>query len=193
MKDAIILTDCDGVLLNWEYAFSVWVKRHYGITPKSDKRLTYNLGEVYGIPNTRAKSLIVEFNESAAIGFLPPLRDAVQYVKKLNQEHGFMFHVITSLSTDPDACSLRYQNLEKVFGNVFTKVECLETGIDKHEALEPFKNSGCFWIEDKVENYQLGKEYGLNAILMEHGHNMHLKDEQIVKNWADIYGIITQS
>ena len=27
-RDKVILTDCDGVLLNWEYAFITWMKRH---------------------------------------------------------------------------------------------------------------------------------------------------------------------
>jgi FMN phosphatase YigB (HAD superfamily) len=33
--DKLILTDVDGVLLNWEYAFNIWMKRH-GYTPKED-------------------------------------------------------------------------------------------------------------------------------------------------------------
>ena len=24
----VILTDCDGVLMNWEYAFNVWMQSH---------------------------------------------------------------------------------------------------------------------------------------------------------------------
>ena len=28
MKDSVILVDCDGVLLNWEYAFDVWMQQH---------------------------------------------------------------------------------------------------------------------------------------------------------------------
>ena len=28
MKESIILVDCDGVLLNWEYAFEIWMTQH---------------------------------------------------------------------------------------------------------------------------------------------------------------------
>ena len=28
MKNKIILTDADGVLLDWEYAFDVWMQQH---------------------------------------------------------------------------------------------------------------------------------------------------------------------
>jgi hypothetical protein len=61
-----------------------------------------------------SKRLVKQFNESAAIGFLPPLRDAMFYVKRLNEEHGYRFHCITSLSTDHNALKLREMNLRKL-------------------------------------------------------------------------------
>jgi hypothetical protein len=69
----------------------------------------------------------------------------------------------------------------------------LETGADKNEALEPYRDSGCWWVEDKPENAEVGHELGLKSILMEHGHNMSHANEQIpvVKNWREIYEIIT--
>ena len=33
------------------------------------------------------KKFVAEFNDSAAIAFLPPLRDAVYYMKRLNMLH----------------------------------------------------------------------------------------------------------
>ena len=43
----------------------------------------YDMAERYGIPKAQVKTLIRQFNESATIGYLPALRDAVQYVTKL--------------------------------------------------------------------------------------------------------------
>jgi uncharacterized HAD superfamily protein len=99
------------------------------------------------------------------------------------------------LSTDPNAVKLREQNLSKLFGKTaFERVVCLPTGADKNEALEEYRDTGCYWIEDKVENAELGAKLGLNALLMEHGHNMHHfhKDVQIVKNWEEVYTILTK-
>ena len=70
----LILTDCDGVLLNWEYAFNVWMERK-GYVLREDYRYVYSIGERFGIDAQRGKELIRDFNESAMIGFLPPLRD----------------------------------------------------------------------------------------------------------------------
>jgi FMN phosphatase YigB (HAD superfamily) len=193
MKETVILVDCDGVLLNWEYAFAIWMEQH-GFEPVPGGALNYKIGERYNISNNQGYKLIKMFNESAAIGFLPPLRDAMHYVKLLHERHGYVFHAITSLSLNLNAGKLREMNLCKLFGEtVFEKVVCLDTGADKDEALEKYKDTGCFWVEDKPENAELGNKLGLSSILMEHGFNMHYyhNDIPVVKNWREIYDIIT--
>lgn len=195
MKESVILVDADGVLLNWEYAFNIWMTQH-GFEMLPGGELNYDIGQRFGISGTQGKKLIKMFNESAAIGFLPPLRDAIHYVKKLHEEHGYVFHCITSLSTDPNAQRLREMNLAKLFGDtVFQRIVCLATGADKDEALYPYRDTGCWWIEDKPTNAVLGTELGLNSLLMEHGHNMnHYHDHvRTVKNWEEVYNIIVQA
>jgi hypothetical protein len=195
MKENTILVDCDGVLLNWEYAFAVWMETH-GFNKVPGGELDYSIGKRYNISNEQGHKLIKMFNESAAIGFLPPLRDAMYYVKRLHEEHGYVFHCITSLSRDPNAQKLREMNLNKLFGDTaFEKVICLDTGADKDDALLPYKDSGCWWIEDKYRNAETGYNLGLRPLLMEHGHNMHYYHENIpiVKNWKSVYETITQS
>ena len=110
MKESVVLVDADGVLLNWEYAFNIWMTQHgFEMLPGSE--VNYDIGQRFGISREQGKKLIKMFNESAAIGFLPPLRDAIHYVKRLHEEHGYVFHCITSLSTDPNAQRLREMNL----------------------------------------------------------------------------------
>lgn len=187
MKNKIILTDADGVLLDWEYAFDIYMQQH-GFN-KIDA-LKYNIGKRYGIDPEQGKKLIKIFNESAHIGFLPPLRDAMYYVKRLHEEHGYVFHCITSLTNDKNAQELRKMNLQKLFGKTaFEKFIFLDTGADKDEALEPYCNTGYWWIEDKIVNCQVGTGLGLKSLLMEHGHNMEYNDNNIprVKNWKEIY------
>lgn len=188
----LILVDCDGVLLDWEYAFSVWMEEH-GHEKQPGSEFTYDMGDRYGISKDQGRKLIKIFNESAAIGFLPPLRDAMFYVKRLHEEHGYVFHCITSLSLDVNAGRLREMNLRKLFGKTaFERIVCLDTGADKHEALGEYKNSHCYWIEDKPENADVGHALGLQSILVEHGHNMnHECPYPIVKNWREIYEIVT--
>lgn len=194
MKNKVILVDIDGVALDWEYPFSVYMEEH-GFSKIPGHEFNYDIGERYDISKKQATKLIKIFNESAAIGFLPPLRDSMHYVKKLHQEYGYVFHAITSLSTNPNAVKLREMNLRKLFGKTaFEKITCLETGADKDQALSIYKNTGCYWVEDKIKNAEDGAALGLNALLMEHGHNLNYYNEKItmVKNWKEIFQIITK-
>jgi hypothetical protein len=190
--DRLILTDCDGVCLDWEYAFNIWMQEH-GFTEVEGSKLSYDMSIRYNIPKEQVRKLIKIFNESAAIGFLPAQRDAMYYIKRLHEEHGFRFHAITSLSLDPNAQKLREMNLHKLFGaTAFERIVCLDTGADKDEALEEYEGTGCFWIEDKISNAELGHRMGLKSLLLEHGHNMnHECPYPIVKNWKQIYHIVT--
>jgi len=189
MKKTIIV-DCDGVVLNWEYAFDIFMEEH-GFTKVKGAETIYNIGERYGIDKDQGRKLIKIFNESAAIGFLPPLRDAVEVVTKMADE-GWKFIAVTSLSTNKYAQKLRKRNLEKLFGkDTFVTVTCLATGADKDKALEKYANSGCYWVEDKPENALAGANVGLKPILMEHGFNMDNKDFPLAKNWKEIYEIVS--
>ena len=187
----VILTDADGVLLNWEYAFTCWMEQH-GHTQVENANFLYDIGKRFGLEsNNMGHRLVKQFNESAAIGFLPALRDAVYYVKRLHEEHGYTFRCITSLSLDKNAYKLRKMNLEKLFGETaFEELVCLGTGADKDEALEQYRDSGLYWIEDKLSNAVCGQDLGLKAILIEHGFNMNdeLPEGMIkVVNWKGIY------
>jgi|TARA_R110000823_G_C15757045_1_gene482560 hypothetical protein len=185
-EDNIILTDIDGVVLNWFYAFDVWMLEHGH--ERRDGVLQYDVSETYGIGKAQAKQMVRMFNESAAMGFLPPLRDAMHYMKKLHEEHGYVFHAITSQSSNPNAQKLRIMNLQKLFGEtLFAKFTILGCGDDKDEALEPYRDSGYTWVEDKVENAELGVKLGLDSLLMEHGFNMDHETIPCMKNWKDIY------
>ena len=122
MTNKLILTDADGVLLDWEWAFSVWM-REKGYTMTEGAKTSYYLHEHYQeLDQKDAKKIVKQFNESAAIGFLPALRDATYYVKRLHEEHGYKFRVITSLSKNKDAQRLRDMNLRKIFGDAIEQV-----------------------------------------------------------------------
>lgn len=187
----LILTDVDGVLLNWEWGFDIWMQEH-GHHKVPGYQFKYNIGKRYGIDNEVGKKLIKTFNESAAIGFLPPLRDAMHYVKMLHERHGYVFTVITSLSLDVNAQKLRRMNLEKLFGeSTFHDIIFLDTGADKDEALAKFHGGENWWIEDKIQNAEVGANVGLRSLIMEHGHNLdYTGDIPLVKNWQQIYKII---
>ena len=187
----VILTDCDGVLMNWEYAFNVWMQTH-GYEMVDGGEECYDMGDRYGLDRQTKKLMCKMFNESAAIGFLPPLRDAMYYVDLLHRKHGYTFHMITSLSKDESAQKLRIQNTQKLFGETaFTKFIFEDTGADKDEVLAPYADSGLLWIEDKLQNAELGDRLGLESLVVEHAHNMHNEDFPTFSKWEYIYEYIT--
>jgi len=194
MAQKYIITDIDGVVLDWEEGFSVWME-HHGHEKVEGYQFKYNIGDRYGMTYEQGSKMVKQFNESAAIGFLPPLRDAQYFIKKLHEQHRYKFVALTSLSLDPYAKALRERNLKKLMGDAFERVICLDTGADKDEDLKELaskkKYANCFWIEDKPENMHAGVKVGFKGILMEHGHNMNIKvDGFVAKNWEGIYNHI---
>ena len=184
--DKLILVDCDGVLLDWKYSFVKWMsENNYEVVREG----VYDIAEMFDLSKRESRILVRQFNESARIGFLPGLRDAIKYVKRLHEE-GYIFHCITSLSTDYYAGKLREQNLERLFGkDVFEKVVCLDCGADKDEGLLPYKDSGCIWVEDKPSNAECGVRMGLQSILISHEFNKDFSHPDIIKvsKWKEIY------
>jgi FMN phosphatase YigB (HAD superfamily) len=192
LSEKVILTDVDGVLLDWLFAYTQWMDKH-GYTVVKGGENEYDVTKRYGLGQVEKERLVRMFNESAWIRKLPPLRDAIKYVKKLHEDHGYVFRVISSLSNDYYAQHLRTKNLIEMFGpSVFESFVYLDTGADKDEALEQYRDSGCFWIEDKPENAILGQKIGLKSILVAHDFN-NVKEAQWlprVATWKEIHEII---
>ena len=191
LNKKIILTDCDGVLLNWEYAFNIWMEDH-GYKMVENGNFIYNIAKRYDIPRDEGRKLTRFFNESAVQGFLPALRDSVHYIKLL-ENLGYKFHVITSMTKDINAQCLRTRNLKKLFGEeTFEKFIYLDTGEDKDGVLSAYEGTGYYWVEDKPTNAELGLKVGLKSLVMEHAFNLHYEgDAPFVKNWKEVYETVT--
>jgi FMN phosphatase YigB (HAD superfamily) len=188
MRDKVILTDVDGVLLDWEYHFYKWVREEYGLEQLTSN---YRIYEALAVDKKLGYKMVGKFNSSREMKYISPLRDAIKYVKKLHEEHGYIFHVITSQTNDLAAQNWRKQNLIDTFGNVFEGFTILGCGDDKDEALSKWEGTECYWIEDKEENIIAGNEFGLDGILMAHEHNLSSFSSRRVNNWKEIYNIIT--
>lgn len=192
-QQKLILVDADGVLFDWEWGFDRFVKtRGFEMHPGGEDE--YLIHRRYDCDEPTGRALIKDFNESPAIAFLPALRDSVQYVRKLRSE-GWHFHCITSLSRLKSAQEFRRSALDREFGEAtIEQLTCLGTGSDKDQALEPYRDSGLWWFEDKPENADVGYVMGLRSILMKHGHNAdHECPYPKVDNWEEAYSIITSA
>jgi FMN phosphatase YigB (HAD superfamily) len=190
MKNKLILTDCDGVLLHWEWSFDRWMTRHGYL---KDREGHYDIEYCYGISKETANRLVEQFNETVYAGNIPPFLDAIRYVHKLHQDHGFVFHVITSIGNEPEIVESRRRNLHRVFGeSAFYRITCLSPNVTKQTVLEQYRGSGCWWLEDNVSNYNLGNQLGLTSLLVSQHYNIsHNAGNSRVNNWKQIYKRIT--
>ena len=60
-NDKVILTDADGVILNWEYAFTCWMEQH-GHTQVEGGNKLYNMSERFNITPSQAWQQVKIFN-----------------------------------------------------------------------------------------------------------------------------------
>jgi phosphoglycolate phosphatase-like HAD superfamily hydrolase len=187
----VILTDVDGVLLDWAAGFDNWMMAQ-GFQHVPGNEHAYLIDQRFiDVEYNQSKKLIREFNESKDVGNLMPLRDSIDGVRMLSS-HGYRFGVITSHSDVDHACKQREENLLKHFGDVFEFFVHLPTGSDKDEALDPYRGTNLWWVEDKAENALAGRDRGLRSLLMHHEFNA---DDQLdgvvrVKNWREIYNTV---
>ena len=188
--DKRVIVDCDGVLLDWAYAFDVWMcEQGYHRLPNTDEY--YDQSFRYGITKSIANNQVKKFNESGCVGFIPAYKDAVEYVNKL-YHLGWRFEVISCLDKDKYAQKLRAKNLRHLFGDVFDFIDCsLDFTVGKEQYLfDKYDGTGYYWIEDSVNHAISGAKVGLNSIIMDHPYNQEWEGLR-VKSWKEVYQIIT--
>ena len=202
-SNRIILTDVDGVLLEWEHHFTKWMlqktlfdergARYHPHRLLPDKENTYEMAERFGVTKTEIRKHIREFNRSAWMGTQRPMLESQTWVKLLAAE-GWTFIPITSQTSDIPAQQLRKRRLGELFGDhVFTNYHILGTGADKDSALAEFHNTGLYWVEDKPNNAVAGLKYGLKPILIDHPYNRDFEHPDVIRvsNWKEIHQILS--
>lgn len=187
----VIVTDADGVLMYWEHGFHMWmVSKGY----REIKNGFYNIEDKYGISKEEGDVLVDAFNESAAMRRLPPYKDAIKYIRKLHEDHGYVFHCISAIPDTRDMYEARMENIENLFGKTaFERLTLCGHSANKQELLKEYEGTNCWWIEDLHKNLKYGVDLGMRGILMDHHYNKHHETWQYIRvyNWRQIYDLIT--
>lgn len=159
MKRKLILTDIDGVVLQWGKAFGHYIKQ-MGLVPDTHNiRPAYKVEKILNITKGEAYKLIDEFHHSKYFMDLIPYTDAFMYIHHLAEE-GYRFIGITACGevNNKIVYDNRYKNLNKYFFNIFEDLHIMPLGQSKAEFLSRYKNA--YWIEDTLRNAITGLEFG---------------------------------
>lgn len=191
----VILTDVDGVLLEWSGTFDNFIYTTLGLKPKVPHE--FDISKRYDVSKIRAVEWILMFERTLDFGNLPSYGDSIKYVRKLHEEYGFKFITISAVADSYSTYKLRSQNLRNLYGEVF--IDFIHTGFggDKRDALERFSNGQCnyFYVDDHPKHIaEAIKQDHIKPILM---RSHHIPEEERfelppleflkVTSWKQIY------
>lgn len=176
----ILLTDIDGVVLDWQAHFNDYLDKYYPDQELFDPTV-FAQGEQTG-------KIIKEFNNTAWIGFLKPWKDSIEVLTEL-KNLGWKIYGCTSMGTDQYANALRKKNVENLMPDVFTQLDIIPFMQPKGNWLSQWRGSGAIWVEDKWSNAILGADMGIKTFLMKQSYNSKhdYAGVEKVDNWRQIY------
>lgn len=184
-----ILTDVDGVLVNWNRGFEDFAQsKGFKVV---DNR-SYYLDKRFGIDRSTSEKLREEFCNSYKLKFLEPLKKSEIFVKKIYKEFGYRFICITKIGKSKEIEDNRTNNLLGIFSTAIQDLICLDSTESKRDSLFRFAGGFNVWIEDHIGNAQLGASMGFKTFLMDHEYNKTAKDIAYtrINDWEDIYKYI---
>lgn len=195
-----VILDCDGVLLDWESGFRMWVQGVYPETRfTSDYPADWDLSKWIGCTQEQAFNLIRSFNQTSYFGALSPMPDAARLLYEIDRR-GHPIYVVTSCSSDPVVLRRREQNLGRVFSIGIRRTICLDLGVSKLETLRAFRMiyGECIWVEDNLKNALDGFTAGHRSFFLRRPHNetqWELEKKGIspvnpIENLADLLSLI---
>lgn len=186
MFENVILVDYDGVCANWAHSFNMWMLSN---NFKETNSTAYEVRDKYSISEEDARHWFHMFKESSALSRLPPLRDAIKYIRKLHEEHGYVFHCITAVPDTPEVYNQRMTNIHNLFGKTaFERLICCGSSKNKPLHLELYRDSDIAWIEDHSDNVNAGIEMGLRGFLMSQDYNLdYVGPATRIQNWKQFY------
>jgi uncharacterized HAD superfamily protein len=181
-KKPILLTDVDGVLLDWVKTFGEYAKAQ-GYNLRQEHPTTWEMTEWFGADIDTIRRLITEMNSSKIFAEIPPFEDAMKVLPKLAEKYDLV--AITCCSDDATTVARRKKNLE-VLKVDFKDVHCLKFTESKKDLLSSYHTT--LWVEDRFEGAKSGVETGHKSFLINRPYNLHENHDEIVKvdSWHQI-------
>lgn len=156
----IILTDVDGVLVQWTSGLPYFAQKNGIRTDEILKTLVderFRTGEeLFGVNGRIANILMREYNNSDFIKYLAGYVDAIDVVNRLKDQYDFI--AITALGDSNQALLNRCCNLNTLFPGAFKDILCVDIGETKMphyiSVKQKYKNRLVCFVDDLVSNLQ---------------------------------------
>lgn len=193
---AVILTDCDGVLLDWCGGYRKALRESLGPTRVS---LDYSLStencvewvrDAYGVDANASVRLVNDFQVSPEFGRLHPFPDASEWLPRISCDFGIRFKIISSAGLRPDTFELRRQNLG-CFGQIFEELLLVEAGHSKRSAL--LAQPPSLWFDDTPHHVRAGVESGHHSFHFDRSGETVPDMPGRVRSWESVHAWLRTS
>ena len=169
----LLLTDVDGVLLDFIQGFSIYLetlghdishtKSYWGST----KRATFD-GLMRIADPQQAAAVKAGFYQSEAIAHLPLMQTHLINIMQTLSEHMDIV-CITCIGRTQQLMDARRKNLHDHFGDCFKAIHCLDFGESKLPLLRHYqKQQPLAYIDDRQEHIDEAIQANINGRLFEH-------------------------
>lgn len=192
-REKIILTDVDGVLLDFHSSATEFLRNEKKIDiTYADWDKSYWLYEIINGTPEQDKEIFSEFSQSEYFRNLSARECALKSLKTLAAD-GWRFVAVTAAGQGlkhqnmNKVLQYRMDNLEKHFGNIFEDIHITNVYDCKSPILKRYDPT--WWVEDSVTNAIIGHETGHRSVIM---HTRHYQAEKntinlpVVKGWDEI-------
>lgn len=199
MKEKILVTDVDFVLLDWVYGLKPFLESK-GISSEhleSYKGSTYYpcLSELFfnDCEETNLK-LLHEFNDSEYIKHLPIFEEGShEHLGEISEN--IKVFALTCLGTGEEQKQSRWQNLRDHYGDIFEDTICIPVRTSKEpylrELMEKYEIIG--YVDDREKHLQEAINCNITPLLYKRNEKYPDTDIKVVNGWSEIKEYVDNS
>lgn len=191
----IILTDVDGVLLNWEshlLDFAIQRNVNFNILSGIQKYLksfsVVDFEKVFKMD----PEFVTDYNNSDFSKKFKPLKDAQDIINNIKDEYDII--AVTAMGTEKKAMDNRRENLEEYFPNAIKDIRFVNLGESKKDhfidLIDKYGDNIICYVDDASHNTNIFNEVNKNAInfYMNRYRESELPKGEFttINNWYDI-------
>lgn len=192
----VILTDVDGVLLNWESNLLDFLIEKENVSEKVLMNVRKYI-ETFSVTDFKKAfsnnfDLVTDYNNSIYSKSLTPLPDAQDIINNIKNQYDII--AITAMGTSKEAISNREENLEKYFPNAIKEIRFVDLNQSKKDHFidltKKYGENIICYVDDASYNSQVFHEVNKNATNFYMNRYREAKiptgNIKIVDNWYEI-------